>query len=74
MESRRKLSVTGRATVCWGGPKATAGVLVNPGESEDLIHRTDRYLEILQNEEKKARLLCELLEEMQKPSNYTPLF
>lgn len=52
-----------------GDGQRAAGVLVNPGENENLIHRADRYLETLQNEEKKARQLCELLEEMQSLSD-----
>lgn len=48
-----------------GDGQRAAGVLVHPGKDDNLIYRADRYLETLQNEEKKARQLCELLEEMQ---------
>lgn len=45
--------------------QAAALMLMNPGESETLIYRADRYMETLLHTEEKAEQLCGLLEEMQ---------
>ncbi len=47
-----------------GNGQRAVDVLVNPGQTESLIYRADRYLETLLNEEKKAEKLCKLLDEM----------
>ncbi len=47
-----------------GDGQAAVSVLMNPGESETLIYRADRYMETLLHTEEKAKQLCGLLEEM----------
>lgn len=51
-----------------GNGQRAAQMLVNPGESESLIYRADRYMETLLGAEKKAQQLCALTDEMEQLS------
>lgn len=47
-----------------GGGEPAMRQLMDPGESEALIYRADRYMETLLETREKARLLCAMAEEM----------
>lgn len=47
-----------------GNRQAAVSALTNPGESETLIYRADRYMETLRNTRRKAMELCGLADEM----------
>ena len=47
-----------------GGRKPAMLRLMEPGESEDLIYRADRYMETLLKTQEKARQLCAMADEM----------
>ena len=49
-----------------GGREPAMRQLMEPGESEDLIYRADRYMETLLETQEKARQLCLMAEEMEK--------
>lgn len=49
-----------------GEDSKAAKLLMEPEETEDLKNRADKYLETLLQTEKKAKALCDLLEEMKK--------
>ena len=49
-----------------GGREVAMRQLMEPGESEDLIYRADRYMETLLEAQEKARQLCLMAEEMEK--------
>lgn len=48
------------------GREAAVLQLTEPGESEDLIYRTDRYVELLLEAKDKAGQLCAMAEEMKE--------
>ena len=48
-----------------GGGAQAAGLLMEPGEREELIYRADRYMETLRRTEEKAVRLCALADEME---------
>lgn len=47
-----------------GGRELAMLQLMEPGESEDLIYRADRYMETLLKTQEKARQLCAMTDEM----------
>lgn len=47
-----------------GNMQEARKLLLNPGESENLIYQADRYLETLLKEKETAKQLCELWKEM----------